>query len=142
MNDLVPQDNGGGRQPIATLKLDTMEGKLKALAVLGGGGESGKDWIPANKPVDLEIDDVILSWVDGYVSDDGEVVKEGWRASCILRSGDIVRFSSFRVVNYLKACLQMWASNWQGLVLRLTKKTTGGKTNYTVEYVREGDWRD
>jgi hypothetical protein len=125
-----------------TMDLDDPTQRLKLLAIIGGASEAGKDFLPANKAVELEIDNIVMEKVDTYEKDDGEIVKACLRATCVLRSGDLVHFTSFRVVKYLAACLAMWAGTWQGIVLRIHKSTSAGKTNYKVEYVREGDWRD
>lgn len=140
-NEMVPQ----GQQQVAqlcTIDQGTLEGKMRCLAIIGGNSEAGKDWLPANKRTELEIDDIIIAKTEEWVKDDGEIVAPGWRATCVLRSGDMVHFSSYRVVQYLRACLSMWAANWQGIVLAFVKSTANGKTTYKVEYVREGDWRD
>lgn len=140
-NDLSLVEEQGGRK-LCTVDHETVEGKMKLLAIVGGSSEAGKDWLPANKPVELEIDDIVIERTQEYVKDDGEIVQAGQRATCVLRSGDMVHFSSYRVVRYLTACLAMWSMNWAGIVLKITKSSSGGKTNYKVEFVREGNWRD
>lgn len=127
---------------LCTLDLGSTEGRMKALAIIGGSSEAGKDWLPANKPIKLEICDVIIQRTEEYVKDDGETVAAGWKATCVLRNGDMVHFSSYRVVQYLRACLEMWGCEWKGLTLQITKQTANGKTSYKVEYLSEGCGRD
>lgn len=136
-NDLAIVNEDGHRLP-CTIDTRTTEGKMKLLAIAGGSSEAGKDWLPANKPAVLKIADILIQKTEEYVKDDGEVVKAGYRAVCVLANGDMVHFSSYRVIQYLQACLSMWIDNWTGITLQFTKSTGGGKTNYKIEYVSEG----
>lgn len=121
-----------------TIDTSTTEGKMKLLSIAGGNSEAGKDYLPANKPAVLRIADVLIQWKDEYVKDEGEIVPAGYNAVCVLADGHMIHFQSYRVVQYLRACLSMWGNNWHGITLKFTKSTTGGKTNYKVDFVAEG----
>jgi hypothetical protein len=134
--ELVVQDSGAAAMP-CTIDQTTVEGKMRALAIIGGNSVAGKDFIKKDKPTEMEIDDMLVESCDEWIKDDGEIVRATIKVTCVLRTGELVHFTSWRVTQYLRAALSMWGARWQGIVLRMTRTRS-----YTIEFVREGDWRD